>query len=776
MFGDKAAETAFEAAFKAYHDELTAKGQKPPQSATELFTPEHLIGLGKHLTDPQHKFNLGQNVHIFLPPDKAKQVADWLKSELDKDPTTDFSKYVKKGASAEDLAFLNYVAPRSYETYIKANPITYLNARSRLKDMGADTSFEPDTAAVEADIRTTKPHDYEHYHLKYLKDPQLLASVASEIVKSERGAYMVLREHQALIAGLPDGQNILNQAIKMTTGLEPGRTDAVAPGSLKIEMTSVRYHALGGDKLNLYGLLREAAMRDPLVGISYAADNYPKDSRAIDMYLAALPRAHELLDNPAHGQKFIQMLNALEPSQYAGETVRLIPEKDVFQMLRPAKATQLYDLITQQSGPSGYEYTLGTYNAVLNTLFDRMKSEGKSLSDIAGSSPEREKLMLTFMQAAAACNRMDDVIRLSSPEDRELMARTIMSKGEHGFDMTTASQFIKALPKNSPLLGYIEGSMISRAATGTIYDKADMGLLGNWYAKNSGHTPSADNQDFFRRVTADESFQVKPLSSVKAADLLDPSKRNYQLHVFYNDKDGQDSFNSMTAALRGDGFVGRKQGDFYSFTKERNGRSIEILISPPDQDGKAVPAIQDYVASKGGQISVLTGRGHSHHMATAIEAITPSNKIVSLGGCWGHAYVTSVLERASDAHILSTSGVGRMAINNATMRWLNDQILAGRDIDWRDLQKEWDRMAQNRSLAQDLKLYVTPDKNIMFNFERKRDELYRFIEAAEQNPDLKTGLRGTFMHSVLHTAGTTATVPPVEVAGGTYLPEPARSR
>ena len=88
-----------------------------------------------------------------------------------------------------------------------------------------------------------------------------------------------------------------------------------------------------------------------------------------------------------------------------------------------------------------------------------------------------------------------------------------------------------------------------------------------------------------------------------------------------------------------------------------------------------------------------------------------------------------------------------MAINNATTRWINDQILSGRDLDWKQLQKFWDTLAKDKTLTKDVALYVAPDKNVMLNFERRRSELYEQINATDEASP-SSQFRQTFMQSV----------------------------
>ncbi len=747
---------SLEEALKAYIARQAADGQPQLKDTSSYLTDfSHLKAFTAPLDD-ETKIKMAYIIGSFSMGDEARAYVDWIKNSTTlRGPALASLFAEERGTSV--FEFLNAISKEAYESHARANPLSYIDARARLKESGLDTSFSPEQKDIDAALSRMDPRRYDVHDLKHAKDPALLLKIGTEILDEKRGAMsaerigsILLREHFDKFTPLPGGQAIINRAIKATAGIDMEDGPAVEPGTIKIDRTEVAFlsRKLAG-KVDIDGALLRNLQRDPLAAMIYASETYPKDPKAITAYLSALPRAQELLEDPRHASVMVRMLNILEPSQYAGEPYRLIPEKDVFKVLEKTRPEQLYDIITRSITNTNYDYTYGTYNALLDDMFRKMKSEGKSLSDIAGSSPERQERMRSFLEAAAVYNRMPDIIKGTTPAEHESMARILLHKHEDKqLDLATNAEFIKALHKGSPVLPFIETSLIIRAHEGTEYDKADVGMMAYWYARNSGHTPSADNKGFFDKVSRDESFQVKPLDRIPSATMLDAGKRNFQLHVFYNDQDGIDTFKSFSASMRADGWTTRKQDDFLIMSKERDGRRIEMLISPPESDKESLKKIQDYVAEKGGKISVLIGRGHSHHMGEAVELINQDTKLVTLGGCWGHNYVANVIERSPEAHILSTSGVGRMAINNATTRWLNDQILSGRDLDWKQLQKFWDTLAKDKTLAKDAALYVAPDKNIMLNFERRRSELYEEIGKEEAQPGPQSQLRSSFMQSV----------------------------
>ncbi len=745
-----------EDALRHYMAKQTAAGQPELKDVGQyLVDMNHLKAFTAPLND-ELKVKLAYMLASISMPEQRLGYVEWIK-ETTKIRGQELADIFADEKSSGTFEFLNAVSKDAYEAHARTNPLQYMDARASLKENGLDTTYLPTQREIDEGLAKLEPAKYDVRYLTHAGDPTLLLKIGMAVTdegqgkyRAERAGSIILREYFDKIAALPGGFAVINQALKVSTGMDMGGTDPLPPGTLKLDTLEISYlgKKLAG-KLDIEEAFARNLQRDPLAALVYASNNYPKDPKAIGAYLGALPRAVELLDDPAHSKAVITMLNALEPSQYAGEPYRLVPEKDVFKLLEKARPEQLYDLITQRISFNTYDYTHGTYNALLDDMFKKMKADGKTLGDIAGTSPERQERLRSFIEAAGAYNRMPDLVRMTSPAEHEGMAGLLLQKREdHSLDLGTTAEFIKALPKSSPVLPYIEGSLMVRGFEGSEYDKADVGMMAYWYANHSGHIPTGDNKGYFDRVSRDESFQVKPLDRIASSALLDMGKRNFQLHVFYDDQDGIDTFKSFSASMKADGWATRKQDDFLILSKEKDGRRVEMLVSPPESNGEAVKGIQGYVAQKGGTISVLIGRGHSHHMSEAVDLITKDTKLVTLGGCWGHNYVTNVIEKSPEAHILSTSGIGRMVINNATTRWINDQILSGRDLDWKQLQKFWDTMAKDKTLAKDAALYVAPDKNIMLNFERRRSELYEVIDKAEEAPETSSQLRSSFMQSV----------------------------
>lgn len=596
--------------------------------------------------------------------------------------------------------------------------------------------------------------------LDEVHDPDLKKLIKESLINNPLHAPRYLEyEIELKQSGKPYDQHIIDHTFTLATGYHHDEEGIPSPpGTSHINIEKLKEYGtmvFGADKAR--DMMLKAAAKDPEEGIRYAIRNYPEAPDSIPVYLTMLPRANELLNTGKHANMVISMLNKLEPSQYAGQPYKIIPEKDAFKLLDGTNSGQLYDLITNQAS---YSYSnlikQGVYNEASKRLYEGLKREGKSLSDIVNSTPEREEKLMDFVTIASTYQRMGGFIASTPPEDHLLVAQKLLQKEKWELDIPLVTEFIKNLPRNSHARSYIESTIVSKALGGDEYEKANMGVLANWYAHQNDLTISPENRAFYDRAKSDPSFEVQPLDKIKSANLLDAAGRNFQLHAFYNDKDGIDTFNSFSASLKADGYRLKQQNDFLIFSKEKNGKKIDILVSPPESNGAVIPKILDYVREKNGVISVISGRGHSHHMSEAVELITPDAKIVSLGGCWGHSYTRDVLNRSPDAHILATTGVGRMSINNFNTKWINDQILSGHDLNWQGLKSGWDRLKKDKTLAEDISSYVSPDDNISLLYEHHRAKLYEMIDQKNSGVEPASNFQQSFMQSMRGVSAATA--------------------
>ncbi len=69
-------------------------------------------------------------------------------------------------------------------------------------------------------------------------------------------------------------------------------------------------------------------------------------------------------------------------------------------------------------------------------------------------------------------------------------------------------------------------------------------------------------------------------------------------------------------------------------------------------------------------------------MNTTLDNLQSTARIVILGCCGGYHNLATVLEKAPEAHIISSKQVGTRWVNEPIIRSLEDLIRAGKNVDW----------------------------------------------------------------------------------------------
>ncbi|WP_127129333.1 hypothetical protein [Pseudoflavitalea rhizosphaerae] len=203
--------------------------------------------------------------------------------------------------------------------------------------------------------------------------------------------------------------------------------------------------------------------------------------------------------------------------------------------------------------------------------------------------------------------------------------------------------------------------------------------------------------------------------------LVDDSGRVIQQVFFYGDedKDGQLSFINFMNMFRGraEWRINDKNPEWVTINSTR-GKPVWIYANRPllgddDPDEKAQNKLIAYLEERNLRPSVVIHRGHSYHLASTLKKLAPTAKIVVLGSCGGYNNLNEVLTICKDAHIISSKQVGTKVVNEPILQAINNNLVAGRNIDWipmwRDLSGKFRNDAAAREKFDD---YIPPYKNL----------------------------------------------------------------
>ncbi|MBO9632848.1 MAG: hypothetical protein J7578_06990 [Chitinophagaceae bacterium] len=203
--------------------------------------------------------------------------------------------------------------------------------------------------------------------------------------------------------------------------------------------------------------------------------------------------------------------------------------------------------------------------------------------------------------------------------------------------------------------------------------------------------------------------------------LTDDSGRVIQQVFFYGDedKDGQNSFINFMNMFRGraEWRINEKNPEWVTITSTK-GKPVWIFANRPllgddDPDDKAQNKLISYLEDHNLRPTVVIHRGHSYHLASTLKKLAPTAKIVVLGSCGGYNNLNEVLTICKDAHIISSKQVGTKVVNEPILQAINNNLVAGRNIDWISMWRELAGKFRNDAAAREkFDDYIPPYKNL----------------------------------------------------------------
>ena len=148
------------------------------------------------------------------------------------------------------------------------------------------------------------------------------------------------------------------------------------------------------------------------------------------------------------------------------------------------------------------------------------------------------------------------------------------------------------------------------------------------------------------------------------------------------------------------------------------GQPVNIYANLPlsDDDEKdiaAQEALAKYLKLQSISPSILIHRGHSYHLPNTLNYLNPSVKLAILGSCGGYKNMKKIMELNSQVHIIASKQIGSMAVNDPLLRHLNDDLAAGKNIDWVSFWDELNEKFKNDTITSKFfEEYMPPYKNV----------------------------------------------------------------
>jgi hypothetical protein len=384
-----------------------------------------------------------------------------------------------------------------------------------------------------------------------------------------------------------------------------------------------------------------------------------------------------------------------------------------FRIVKDFTPEELYYLIV-----NGQEelYTSSYTNAAKAGLYDQMMLRMKP--------PRGDSLLMLvnfdrfkkFIAMAAGFNTLDNFLKSMDPENANYLMVKFVRSLEKTEDLEDAVDVANSFGsiRDPKLLSFLRDEVQKNLVfvTGkkdkrgtTIY-----GLLNSIFAEQeSGGSDSSKASDMAAKL------QLPPINFVEFNTLPNDSGRIYEQVFFYGDEDGLISYRSFMGNFPASEWHISKNTHWTTITSTK-GKPITIYANnplPEPEDKTAIEKLAAFLDEKDIHPTIFVHRGHSYHVNTTLDNLQSTARIVILGSCGGYHNLATVLEKAPEAHIISSKQVGTYRVNEPILRSLQEQVRAGKDVDWVQmwvgLGKRFAGDAGSKTLFDD---YVPPHKNL----------------------------------------------------------------
>lgn len=343
------------------------------------------------------------------------------------------------------------------------------------------------------------------------------------------------------------------------------------------------------------------------------------------------------------------------------------------------------------------------------------------LLQLMGKPPRGDELLASvhfdhfrkFIKMAAHYNRLDTFLKTMPQSYADFLMKAFVanldkSNGlEDAVDVADAYSSIHdpVLLKN--ILSYIEEELDTCKEEGNTRGTVIYSLLKTiFHAANSNTTVDLTNE-----------IGIPSIYTLPQHSLRNEDGKVIQQVFFYGDEDGKAFFPAFVNTFNSREWKVVPKKEWIEFIAH-NGK-MEVYVNRPldsDQnlDDSAQVHLIQYLEGLGKYPTMVVHRGHSYWLPRTISRMSSEARIVLLGSCGGFKNLNQILEVSPDAHIISTKEIGRGNLNQPINNYLNNTLLAGKDIDWREMWKTLSQQFQSASkdTRESWEDYIPPYRNL----------------------------------------------------------------
>lgn len=381
-------------------------------------------------------------------------------------------------------------------------------------------------------------------------------------------------------------------------------------------------------------------------------------------------------------------------------------QMDRFHAADSASENRLYAMLAI----AGKEMRPSTADGVFDRMFIKMLRNERSSTDLLSHVGGLE--FKSFLATASARGRAEEFLKKVGTETERLaLVETFVSVDfEHiKQDQIGAIAQVIIHEKDSSfgaeIKQMIKEKYTTALASGDEKALTVYGYLSSVYGNESANWLTKEHQERYGL-----EFQEK----LSVNELFDENGIHTQLYYFYNDEDGDYSFQHFLEQN-----ADWEIQDLNTYVVLRKitpeGRTIEMYANKPTfaKNGEkdrlkefelsdvkpAIDIIKEQLKEKGQVIHTEVHRGHAYWSRDTANDLSKETKLYFDGSCGGSATTEWAVENAPNAQLIYNSHEGMAVINDATLKIMNARLLDGKDLIWKDIREEAkDSVTQSISL------------------------------------------------------------------------------
>jgi hypothetical protein len=344
------------------------------------------------------------------------------------------------------------------------------------------------------------------------------------------------------------------------------------------------------------------------------------------------------------------------------------------------------------------------------------------MMQLMGANPRGDSLLQSvhfdffkkFIKMAANFNKLDSFLKTMPVANSEILMRGFVANLdktgnlEDAVDVADSYSSINNKTLLNTILAYVKDNEQKSNNENNSRGKLIYGLLKTIFL-------SADSTN---KIDLTTTVGIPSIYEIANKELQDDKGRIVQQVFFYGDEDGKTFFPPFVNSFPAKDWTITHTKEWVEI-KSTNSNVYVYANKPLDYnqnlDDSAQAHLANYFDANEMHPSIVVHRGHSYWLPGTIKRMPADAKIVVLGSCGGFQNLNQILESSPDAHIISTKEIGKGDINKPILNYLNQSLITGKPILWRDMWKslssifERDPNAEVRDSWED---YIPPYRNL----------------------------------------------------------------